>query len=101
MKFSDAAARLDALEEIQNDWPGFGPPALSDVIAFAEAELWKATPGTVEDHDWLYARRERAIANDWCDEAKAPVLSALARVTAAVSALDAPTRALPTTASGR
>ncbi len=83
MTFSVAAARLDALEAIQDNWPGFGPPAMSKVIAVAEAELWAAVPSTADDRDWLYARFERALANHWCDEAKAPLLSALARAKAA------------------
>ena len=83
MTFSDAAARLDALEEIQGEWPGFGPKALSEVIAAAEAEAMRATPETADDCAWLSARHERALANHWCDEAKAPLLSAMARATAA------------------
>jgi hypothetical protein len=83
MTFSIAAARLDALETIQNDWPGFGPPEMTEVIAFAEAQLWAVAPATADDRDWLYARFERALANQWCDEAKAPLLSALARAKAA------------------
>lgn len=83
MTFSVAAARLDALEAIQNDWPGFGPATMSEVIAVAEDELWAAAPTTADDRDWLYARFERALANHWCNEAKAPLLSALARAKAA------------------
>ena len=83
MTFSELAARLDALEEIQDNWPGFGPMALSEVIAVAEAEVMAATPATDDDRDWIYARFERALVNSWCDEAKAPLLRALARAKAA------------------
>lgn len=82
MKFAEAAARLDVLEDIQNDWPG-GWQVLNEAVDVAEAQAMAATPVTAEDRAWLYARYERAIANDWCDEARAPLLSALARATAA------------------
>ncbi len=79
MTFLEMAARLDALEEIQSEWPGLGPKAFSTVIAAAEAEVLAATPSTAEDRAWLYARFERSIANDWTDETKGPLLSALGR----------------------
>lgn len=79
MSFPELAGRLDALEDIAGDWIGGGPRALSDVIAVAEAETMEATPSTEDDRAWLAARLERARANDWCDEANAPLLRAIAR----------------------
>ena len=53
MSFPELARRLDALEDIADDWIGGGPRALSDVIAVAEAEAMEATPSTEDDRAWL------------------------------------------------
>ena len=81
--FKDKAARLDTLEDIADEWIGGAPNGMSAVIAAAEAEAMAARPLTTEDRAWLAARLLRAVANDWTDEAKAPLLGALARADAA------------------
>jgi hypothetical protein len=86
MLFADLAARLDELEGIRDDWPGFGPEAMSEVIAAAEVEAMAATPATNEDRAWMFARLERSIANGWTDEARAPLLAMLARAVKAQEA---------------
>jgi hypothetical protein len=82
MRFAELAARLDALDDIAGDWIGGGPRSIYDVIAAAEAEVMATTPTTTDDRAWVYARLERAVANDWHDEAKAPLLAMLARAVA-------------------
>lgn len=80
MTFSEMAARLDTLEDIACMWIGGGPRAMSEAIAVAEAEAIAATPSTAADRAWLVARLERAVENDWTNEAKAPLRAALARM---------------------
>jgi Arc/MetJ-type ribon-helix-helix transcriptional regulator len=78
LKFSTAAARLDALEEISGEWVG-APHAIREAVRIAEAEAMAAKATTTEDRAWLVTRLERAFENEWSDEAKAPLISALLR----------------------
>ena len=78
MQFAEAAARLDALEEISGEWVG-APDAIREAVRIARAETYAATPVTTSDRAWLVAQLERAHENEWSDEAKAPLIAALTR----------------------
>ena len=78
MKFSEMAARLDALEAIAWDWIGGGPATIFDAIKVAEAEVIQAMP-SASDIAWIRARLARAVENDWCSEAMRPLLACLER----------------------
>lgn len=74
MVFSDVADRIDYIDLAQQ----FSAPGVAQGEYDRLLDLMSELPAeTAADRAWLVKWLERAVANEWCAEAKAPLIAKL------------------------